>query len=148
MDEENRTTGPKVYSPDLQTFSLEGRSGIFGTIASIVVGPIRLLSRVSHNIMILPAGLLGSYAEGLLFVGVVVTLLGVVDLVFFRKWPLLVSQLPVLLAAVHFKAKARKAVVIAETKHEVEIDNAQVEDLCDQIFTELDAKLGMEEQHE
>lgn len=136
----------KVYSPDLQTFSLEGRSGIFGTLASLIVGPIRVISRVAHNVMILPADLLASYAEGLLIVGVVLEVIGIADYVFWHKWPLMVSQLPVIASAIHLKAKAKKAIVIAETKHEVEIDLDQVTELCNTIYQELDAIVGKTEE--
>lgn len=134
--------GDKVYSPDLQTFELEGPTGIFGTLASIIVGPLRLLMRVTHNIVILPANLLASYADGLLLVGAVLTALGVVDFLVFRKWPLLVSQLPVIILAIKLKAAASKAVLQAEEKHEVEIDTTQVEKLCNTIYGELDEVLG------
>lgn len=136
----------KVYSPDLQSFSLEGRSGIFGTLASLIVGPIRVISRVAHNVMILPADLLASYAEGLLITGIIFELLGIVDYIFFDKWPLLVSQVPVIASALHLKAKARRAIVISETKHEVEIDTDQVTELCNTIYGELDAIVGNTEE--
>ena len=82
--------GDKVYSSDLQTFSLEGTSGIFGTVASLLVGPIRLLSRVTNNIMVLPANLLESYADGVVVIGAILAALGVVDWLVFDKWQLLI----------------------------------------------------------
>lgn len=142
--DEGSSGGQKVYSPDLQLFSLEGKSGVFGTIASFIVGPIRLLSRVAHNVMILPANLLASYAEGLFFCGLVLGVLGVVDYLVYDKWPLIVSQVPVLMLARHFKQRAKRAVVISQTKHEVEIDNEQVSTLCNTIYDELDQIVGKE----
>ena len=137
--------GEKVYSPDLKVFDLDGRSGIFGTMASIAVGPLRLLMRVSHNIMILPANLMETYANGLLVIGIIMASLGVVDWLVFKHWPLIVSQIPVIVFAVHLRSRARKAVELADTKYEVEIDNSQVENLCNQIYTDLNNIVGKED---
>lgn len=136
--------GDKVYSPDLQTFELEGPSGVFGTLASILVGPIRLLLRVMHNIMILPANLLASYADGLFVVGALMLGAGVFDFIVYHKWPLLVSQIPVMILAIKLKAGASKAVASSLEKTEVEIDVEQVEELCNSITDELDAIVGKE----
>lgn len=134
--------GDKVYSPDLQTFELEGPSGVFGTVASVLVGPIRLVMRCAHNIMILPANLLASYAEGLLIVSAIMLTVGVFDFLLLGKWPLLVSQVPLIILAVKLKASASKAVVKAQEKAEVEIDTEKVEELCNTIYDEIDAALG------
>lgn len=136
--------GDKVYSPDLQTFELEGPSGVFGTLASVLVGPIRLLMRVMHNIMILPANLLASYADGLFIVGALMLGAGVFDLLVYGKWPLLVSQIPVMILAVKLKAGASKAVKSSTEKTEVEIDVEKVEELCNSITAELDSIIGKE----
>lgn len=138
--------GNKVYSPDLQTFELEGPTGIFGTLASVVVGPIRLLLRVMHNIVILPAALLESYASGLLIVSVILLVTGIVDIIVFKKWPLLVSQIPAVLLAVRLKQKASRGVQLAKAKVEVEIDDEQINELCNGIYDKLDAAIGIEEE--
>ena len=134
--------GDKVYSPDLQTFELEGPSGLFGTVASVLVGPIRLVMRCSHNIMVLPANLLASYAEGLLIVSSLLLVVGIFDFLFLGKWPLLVSQVPLIILAVKLKASASKAVIKAQEKVEVEIDTKKVEELCNTLYDEIDAALG------
>lgn len=130
--------GDKVYSPDLQTFELDGPTGAYGMIASLFVGPLRLLTRVVHNVMILPADLLSSYASGLFVTSSVLLVIGIIDLVLYHKWPLVVSQIPVLAISVYLSNKAKAAVVKANVKAEVEIDDEQVEELCNSLIPELD----------
>ena len=134
----------KVYSPDLRTFSLEGKSAIFGTVASIFVGPIRIILRVLHNIMILPANLMKDYANSLFIVGIVFGVIGVVDFILFSKWPLIISQVPVIGLAIILKRTASKSIAISEEKREVEIDMKAVEDLCNTIYSEIDSAIGKE----
>lgn len=139
MDEQN---GGKVYSPDIQSYSFEGSSGVFGTIASFIVGPIRFVVRVTHNICILPADLLYSYAGGLMLVGGIVCSIGVLDFVVFHKWPLLVSQIPVIILAWWLRKTSSQAVQRSEEKTDVEIDTKQIEDLCSGIYDEINSELG------
>lgn len=131
--------GEKVYSPDLQTFELDGPTGVFGVVAALLVGPLRLITRVVHNVMILPADLLASYASGLFVVGAIMTVIGAIDLVFYRRWPMLVSQIVVLGLAIMLKSKARVASEKADVKAEIEIDDKKVEDLCNSLVPQLDA---------
>lgn len=140
--------GDKVYSPDLQTYELEGTTGLFGTIASLVVGPIRIVSRVMHNIMILPANLLDDYARGLLVISILFTGLGLADLIVFRKWPLVVSQIPVLIIAAVLRQRTSKAAIVAAQKREVEIDDEQVQELANSLYRELDIVIGKEQVRE
>lgn len=134
----------KVYSPDIKPFSLEGKSGLFSTIASFLVGPVRLLLRVMHNIMILPADLLSDYANGLILVSGIFGAVGLLDLLIFRRWPLLVSQIVTAALGLYWRQKAEHAVVVAMEKNEVDIDTAQVNDLCNEIIGELDELVGKE----
>ena len=71
--------------------------------------------------------------------------LGVVDYLLYKKWPLLVSQVPVWIFSLHLKRKAARAVEISKQKREVELDTSKVSELCNQIYTELDAIIGKEE---
>lgn len=134
---EDRDDSVKVYSPDIKPYSMEGRSGIFGTLLSFVVAPIRLLTRVMHNIFILPANLIEDYANALMLVSSIMLGIGVIDFFFYEKWPLLVSQLPALYYASVLKKQARKSTQIALEKREVDIDTEQVQTLCNTIFDEL-----------
>lgn len=143
MADENKVTR-KVYSPDIQPYSFEGSSGLFNTISSIFVGPIRLLMRVPHNIMILPVDLLADYASGLIVTCIVMIALGFVDYVVFHKWPLLVSQLPVLIVATRLRARASRYVGKEEEKREVNIDYEQVQNLCATVYDEIDNAIGKE----
>lgn len=131
------TPKDKVYSPDLQPYSFEGRSGIFGTLLAFAVAPVRVVTRVVHNVFIMPANMLGDYAKSLLLVSCVLLGLGVLDMIMFGKWPLLVSQVPALYYALRLKAQSAKSVQAAMTKREVDIDTSQVEELCSSIYDEL-----------
>lgn len=136
--------GDKVYSPDLQTFELEGASGVFGTLASIIVGPIRIMTRVTHNIFVMPATLQVSYANSLLVISALLALVGLFEILVFRKWPLLVSQIPALLVALKLRISANRATVKSKEKREVHIDREQVTELCESLYTELDNITGGE----
>lgn len=137
MAAEKDSMTTKVYSPDIKPYSMEGRSGIFGTLLSFVVAPIRLLTRVMHNIFILPANLIEPYADALLMVSGAMLVIGVLDFFLYQKWPLSVSQLPAIYYASILKKQARKSTQIALEKREVDIDTEQVQTLCNTIFDEL-----------
>lgn len=127
----------KVYSPDLKPYSFEGSSGVVNTILSVFVGPIRFISRVMHNIFVLPANLQMDYAQTLQIVSLVLLAFGLVLVIFDGKWSLLVSQIPVLVYATRLKAKAKRSTALAQSKREVEIDLDEVGDLCNSIYPEL-----------
>lgn len=131
-----------VYSPDLKNRSLEGQEGAFNTIASFLVGPVRLLLRVVHNIFILPSDMLLEYANGVFLVGVVMLAVGVFDYIAYRRWPLMVSQVIVLFIAFWMRKRAVSGIEAAKAKREVELDTAQVEEFCDQIYGELNTIIG------
>lgn len=132
----------KVYSPDIQEFSFEGMNGLLSIIFSLLIGPIRLLMRVMHNIMILPAELLASYANSLLLVSGSMMVLGIIDYLLYHKWPLLVSQIPTICIALWFRKKASSAVARSEELREVNINVEEVQEMCGKIYDELDSMLG------
>ena len=131
-----------VYSPDLKNRSLDGDIGTFNLVASFLVGPLRFLLRVVHNIFILPADLMLEYTNGLFMTGVVVMGIGVLDYLLYRRWPLMVSQIAVLAIAVLLRKNAMKGIEAANQKRQVEMDTAQVEEFCDQIYEELNTIIG------
>ena len=135
----------KVYSPDMQVYEFEGKTGLFGTIASIVVGPIRLIMRVLGNIMVLPTRLMLSYSEGLLIVSGILLFIGAIDIIVYGKWPLLVSQIPALILALRLRAKSISLTKTIDVKPEVQIDTKQVEDLCNNAIAELDTIIGKDD---
>lgn len=135
----------KVYSPDIDNYSFEGRSGIFGTISAVFVAPVRLIHRVTHNIVILPASMLGSYANGLLMTSITLFVIGIFDYLFYDKWPLFVSQVPVLVVALYLKKMSNRVSTDVEEKREIYIDNVAVEQLCDTVTERLDKIIGKEE---
>lgn len=128
----------KVYSPDIQPYSFEGKGWVLGTFASIVVAPIRLVSRIMHNIMVMPADLQVEYAQGLLVVAGAVTALGAIDLLFFHKWVMLLSQLPLFPVALKLRASALKASSASKELRHVDVDRKQVEELTETIYDDLD----------
>ena len=130
--------GMKVYSPDIKPYSFEGRSGVFGTLLSIIVAPIRITTRVMHISFILPANMQEDYAKALYFLAVAMSVLGVVDLVFYKRWPLLISQIPVVYYATRLRGQAQRSTAIAKSKREVEIDTDVVGDLCNTIYDDLE----------
>lgn len=147
MDEEKKEAtsipgGAKVYSPDLGVFSLEGRSGVFGTLASIIVAPIRISTRVVHNVFSLPANLAYDYSNALLITSVVMLVMGIVDLFLYKKWPLLVSQIPAIYYATRLKKRAMKSKAKAEEERIVDINVQEIEELCNTVYTELNEAIN------
>ena len=131
----------KVYSPDIKVYSMEGRSGLFNTILTIIVGPIRLVTRVMHNIFILPANLLEDYANALMLCSIVVGGIGLIDLVVYKKWPLIVSQIVPLLYSLRLGRQAKASTFMAKKKRSVEINVEAVEELCGEVYTEIDKEM-------
>lgn len=133
MDNQKR----KVYSPDITPYSFEGRGGLFHTIAYFIVSPFRLISRVMHNIFVMPANIQDEFAEGLLVVAACVSVLGLIDLLVYHKWVLLVSQLPLFPIAIKVRKNALEAKEIASTSRTVDIDTEQVSALVEGVYDEL-----------
>lgn len=137
---------PKVYSPDVTPYSFEGESYFLGTVLSFLVAPIRLITRVMHNIFILSADLQIGYANSLLIVSCAMTAIAVVDAMLYNKWPLLVSQPPLILLALWLRKRAKQSASLAEAKRVIEIDDAVVEERCEQALDEINKILGSEDE--
>lgn len=129
----------KVYSPDIVVYSFEGRGGLIRTISFLLISPIRLVSRVMHNIFVMPANLQKRYADGLLVVATLTFALGLIDLFVYHIWCLAVSQIPLFFIALKLRNKAAIAEDISSEKREVDIDTGQVEELVETIYDDLDA---------
>lgn len=132
----------KVYAPDIDNYEFEGRSGLFGTVAALFVGPVRLVMRVVHNIVILPVDFLPSYVSALSLVSASMTVLGIIDYLAFHRWPLLVSQLPVFIYGRYLRHRIKMSASSSEGVREVEIDTEQIEAACNSITDELDTIVG------
>lgn len=127
----------KVYSPDIHPYSFEGKGGLLSTISYFIVAPIRLVSRLMHNIFVMPADIQDEFAEGLMVVAAATAVLGLIDLVVFHKWVLLVSQLPLFPIAYKVRKSALEAKKIAQEKPTVDIDTTAVTDLVNTVYDEL-----------
>lgn len=134
----------KTYSPEIKSFSLDDK-GAINLVAALFVSPIRFVVRVMHNICVLPANLLKDYANGLQLVGFVMLAIGVIDFVLYRRWPLLVSQIPVIMLASSLKKKASKAVSIAAKKDSVDIDYSKVEEILNTVYDRVDNAIGKDD---
>lgn len=134
----------KTYSPEIKSFSLDDK-GAVNLVAALFVSPIRFVVRVMHNICVLPANLLKDYANGLQLVGFVMLAIGVIDFVLYRRWPLLVSQIPVIMLASSLKKKASKAVSIAAKKDSVDIDYSKVEEILNTVYDRVDNAIGKDD---
>lgn len=127
----------KVYSPDVVPYSFEGKRGIIGTVAYTFVAPIRLVSRIMHNIWVMPADIQDEFAEGLFVVAGIVAALGLVDLLVWHKWVLLASQIPLFPYAYFTRKAALEASELAHKKREVDFDYEQIETLVGGVYDEL-----------
>lgn len=131
------STKRKVYSPDIVLYSFDGKGWVLGTITSILIAPFRLVSRVMHNIFVMPADIQDKYAEGLFVVAGLVSLLGFIDFIFFHKWVLLVSQLPLFPLAYKIRKSALKAKSISKKKRVVDVDYDELEKLAEAVYDDL-----------
>lgn len=129
--------GRKVYSPDITSYNFEGNEGISHTIAYVLVAPFRIVSRVMHNIFILPADLQEQFASGLLLVAGIMTVLGIVDLVAFRKWVLVVSQLPLFPVALKMRRSAATAIEQQAEDPVIDVDRAHITEMATSVYDEL-----------
>lgn len=128
----------KVYSPDIKPYSFEGRSGLFGTLLSFIMAPIRIVTRVMHNIFVIPANLLEGFAMKWFYVSIVLLVIGLADLFLQKKWPLAVSQLPGIYLSLRLAKQARNSTEIAREKPEVSIDIEQVTQECNKVLKDFD----------
>ncbi len=135
MDESKST---KVYSPDIRPYSFEGKGGLLSTISYTIVAPIRLVSRIMHNIFVMPANIQDEFAEGLMVVAGCTAVLGLIDLILYGKWLLLVTQLPLFPIAYKIRQRALSSKAAAREKRTVDIDIAQVTKLSNSVFDDLD----------
>lgn len=117
----------KVYSPDIVSYKFEGTEGLAHTIAFALVAPFRIVSRVMHNIFVMPANIQDEFAEGLFVVAIVVGALGVVDLFVYGKWALLISQIPLLPISIVLRRKALLAVEQQAEEPTVDMSGASEE---------------------
>lgn len=136
----------KVYSPDIIPYSFEGESYFFGTVLSFLVAPIRIVTRVTHNIFILPAQLQEGYANTLLLISGVLLGIGVVDVIFANKWPLLVSECIVLIYALWLRRNAHNSVKVFGAKREVALDEDAISEVCSEVYDDLNKIIGSEEE--
>lgn len=146
MISENIGLGDYVYSQDLVTFDIDGNHSLIFTIISVIISPIRLIMRSVHNIVIMPDTLKLHYYEELLKISAILAAIGLIDLVVYHKWVLIISQIPVIL----YSLKRIPSLKIIEEKEEVElqeieIDTKKVEVECNKIFDILDDILQQEE---
>ncbi len=116
----------KVYSPDIVVYDFEGAKGVSSTVAYVLVAPFRIVSRVMHNIFVMPANIQDEFAEGLLVVASLVSVLGLVDLVVAHKWVMLVSQLPLFPIAIGLRKRALEAVAKKGNDPIVDVDKEEV----------------------
>lgn len=144
MNEDKKVEVPK-YSPDIDEFSFEGASYFFGLIASIVVAPIRLVMRVMHMIALLPAKLMVVYLRYLIGVSVAMVVVGVVSFIFDGKWIILVSQVIVLVASLFLSTTLKYDEEDESSVRQLDIDEEEVEAICNGIYEELDNYFGKEE---
>lgn len=133
--------GKRVYSPDIEPYSFEGKSGLFNTISFIITAPIRLVTRVMHNLLVMPANVQEAYADGLLVVALLTAALGVIDYIMFHKWVLVVSQLPLIPLAIKVKKDATAARGAAKEKRKVDIDKGQISALVGTVYDDLNKVL-------
>lgn len=145
IEDNGGSFGDLVYSPDLQTYDLAGSRGLLSTVSSFIIGPIRLVSRVSTNIAVLPLSLAEAYGNSLLLVGTLFAAIGLVDLLVFKKWPLIVSQLPVIAYGLHLRVYSKRSTIKAREKREVVVDTATLNNFCNTTEAEIASALGNEE---
>lgn len=134
-----------VYAPDVMVQELDGKHNLIFSLVSLIISPVRICLRVMHNIAIMPAKLKKEFLNELITIAVVMEIIGLIDFLLNHKWPLAISQIPVLIYAY----RARSKVVVAVEKDaevtEVDIDSEEVEKMCITVYDKLDAVLEEEE---
>lgn len=138
---DNVGVGEFIYAPDVMVQELDGKHNLIFSLVSVIISPVRVCLRVMHNIAIMPAKLKKEFLNELITVSIAMEAIGLVNLFLNHKWPLAISQIPVLLYAY----RARNTVVIAVEKDaevtEVDIDSEQIEQMCVSVYDKLDSVL-------
>lgn len=130
-----------VYSTDIQVTDLEGSNALVHSIAAIAFAPIRILLKVLHNIMILPADLMLIYAESLLMISSIMLGIGILNLFFNRSVLLLLCEIPVVLLSLLWKRKASTSVVVSNKRNVISIDTNAIEDVCNSVYDKINNSL-------
>lgn len=136
----------KVYAPDIASYAFDESSAVYKTIVSVLIGPIRLVMRVLHNIPLLPPNLLSEFAGGLVLTSCFLGAIGIFDYAVFHRWPLLFSQTLALLYGLYLKRKVGGIELTEAEMREVKIDYELVTDHCNKIYDDLDKILGSAEE--
>lgn len=134
--------GRYVYSSDMRTFDLDGNHSIIMSLVSLLISPVRITLRVMHNIMSMPNALKQVYVKEMLRTSLILELIGLVDFIVYKRWVLVVSQIPVILYAYRAKSRISMAVARDEEVTEVEIDTSMVEELCGTVYDDIDKALS------
>lgn len=144
LEENISTIGDFVYSQDLTTTELSLNKAIGHIIASLAIGPIRLITKVASNILLLPYDLLKQYIEHVLFIITSLIFISLIHATFSGRINLLLITIlfyPIPLFILYKLTQKKKPIY---KKKSISVDFQPLEEECNKIYEELD-KIIMEE---
>lgn len=127
-----------LYSPDvvIDTFSLDTMLG--HTLASLCVGPLRIVTRIGSNLALLPPAHLTRCILNMIFVDLFLFVFSLVQSFFIHSYFFpVISFCLLLLLAIWYKKTA-----VQEKREEIDkefdIDSESIESVCNEVYTILD----------
>lgn len=136
---ENKSTiGDLVYTQDLITTELSLDKSIGHIVASLAFGPIRLITKVASNILLLPPELIKQYIKNVLFLATGITFISLIHSIFKGSINMLIITVlnyPIPLFLLYKLEKKDKK---EDKKISISINTQPIEDECNKIYKELD----------
>lgn len=136
-NQENQQTSV-IYSPDvvIDEFNLDTMLG--HTLASLCVGPLRIVTRVGSNLALLSPTHLTRCIRNMMFIDLFLLVFSTIQSFFIKSYffPITSFGVLVLLAVWYKRITIQKKREQAEK--EFEIDSDSIESVCNEIYTILD----------
>lgn len=107
-------------------------------VLMIAADPLMFIIKMTTHIAIMSAKEREVFLKNLLITSIIFEVIGVIDLVFYHRWPLVVAQIPIILYVLRARDKVSIAIERDAVVEQVKIDTEQVEKLGMTIYDDLD----------
>lgn len=107
-------------------------------VLMIAVDPLMFIIKMTTHIAIMSAKEREVFLKNMLVTSIIFEVIGVIDLVFYHRWPLVVAQIPVIIYVLRARDKVSIAIERDAVVEQVKIDTEQVEKLGMTIYDDLD----------
>ena len=139
IENENKTeTSSVIYSPDvvIDEFNLDTMLG--HTLASLCVGPMRIVTRIGSNLALLSPIHLTRCIRNMMFVALFLFLFSFVQSFFIKSYFVPITSFCILLLLSIWYKRTAFQKKKEQLEKEFNIDSESIESVCNEIYTILD----------